>query len=484
MKVRTLLILIILLRLLTLHIPDIVDPSEGRFAASAQHMVLSGDWVTPMIHDYGEGWKPYLAKPPFQMWSVAVSYLLFGMNSFAARLPSFLALILSACLIFKYSQRWFSENSAWISVFIFLSSVGMFLFGTACLTDAELMASVTAVIVGFAFAIDDEARTPSRLAGLGMFLALGIGMLIKGPVAVVLACGPLFFWLCFSSSWKKLRYLPWLAGILIFLIVSVPWYFIADQRNPHFLYYFFIQENIGRYLYKDFGIRFGTAHHEPFGTIWLFFIVVFIPWIFLLICGVLRKDTRSTLLRDIKENPFLKIVVLWATVPLIFFTAARQILPTYTFAAIPAYALLLGYLIDKSEGLQSIIGRFRITVPKASLTLCILYSLILVVADPWFSPQRSTGEIMRRVRENHSLKGAPIIALFNDPRSLQFYFNAQPLPGSRLYAGRDEKFVAQFRKAHILIKTKDIKRLPDGIVDNFKLVATAGAWSYYVKGQR
>jgi 4-amino-4-deoxy-L-arabinose transferase-like glycosyltransferase len=66
----------------------IIDYDEGYYAQAAKEMAMTGNWVTPYVNGIR-----FLEKPPFLYWVTAVSFKLFGINEFALRLPTAVAVL-------------------------------------------------------------------------------------------------------------------------------------------------------------------------------------------------------------------------------------------------------------------------------------------------------------------------------------------------------------------------------------------------------
>lgn len=318
--------------------PGLVDPSEGRFAVAAQQMVLTGDWVTPKTIAPDGTWEAYLAKPPLFMWLAGLSMKFFGINEFSCRFPSFLSMIGIAVLLFCLIKNYSSEISAYRGVLIFLSLVGSIIFHPISITDPILNLWISSIIVGFV------------LGGKWFYvsaLSCGLGILTKGPVAIVIPGGVLFCWLLLTNNWGKLKTVPWIKSIACVVAVVLPWILLMEQVHPDFLSYYIIEENINRYLKPDAAIRFGTLHHEPYGMIWVFGAALMLPWLPVLLLKAKLVFSRAAIIKD----PLHAIGISWMLFPLLFFTFAKQTLPTYAFPALPGFAILCSiFCFDEKKG--------------------------------------------------------------------------------------------------------------------------------------
>ena len=120
------LILCVCARALTLEYPDLTDPTEARYAFVAQEMVISGNWVVPKI-PWHETLIPYLGKPPAHFWLTALSFSLFGMDEWVARLPSFCALLVSVASLL-YLGRFEAFKARGLLASVILSSSALMFF--------------------------------------------------------------------------------------------------------------------------------------------------------------------------------------------------------------------------------------------------------------------------------------------------------------------------------------------------------------------
>ena len=227
---------ILLLRLLTLGAYPLLDRTEARYALIAKLMVQSGNWITPML----EPGVPYLGKPPLSFWANAASYLIFGINEFAARLPPFLALLITGALVFTLAMHVNSINSKnlnlpLVATCVFASSALPFYFAGAVMPDPILLLGITLAMVAFWMRL----RGAPIVWGYLFFIGLAIGMLAKGLIGVVFPVLSITAWITWHRKWdESWRGLPWISGTLLALTLVMPWFLLQQLANPEFLRYF------------------------------------------------------------------------------------------------------------------------------------------------------------------------------------------------------------------------------------------------------
>ena len=339
-SVAWILFFLLLVRVLAMHFIPLNDSTEARYGEIARIMLETGNWITPM-QEYG---VPFWAKPPLSTWLSSISMSVFGVNEFAARLPSLILACAIMWLVWRIAKFRSGINTALNSLLILAGSFFFYLNAGTVMTDSALIFSTTLAIIAFWFAVSEE----QKIWGYVFFTAMGIGMLAKGPVAIVLAGIPIFFWVLLHNKWLAIwQRLPWFSGTILALLICMPWYITAEKHTPGFLNYFFVGENINRFLKPGWsGDKYGFAHHVPYGYIWLYAFLGLMPWPFVVLrLGNKRWRAVCSSFKD--SGGWLSYLLLCVVSPLIFFTFARNIIYPYVFPILPFFALLLAELIRR-----------------------------------------------------------------------------------------------------------------------------------------
>jgi len=333
----TLVLSLIAVRLVSLGLFPLYDTTEARYGEMARIMVETNNWITPQF-DYN---VPFWGKPPFQTWISALSFSWFGISEFSARLPHFVCGLITCYLVFRFTKSLANKNSAIFSLLILTSSLGFILAIGMVMTDSALLMAYTLAMVCYWQCYSQKDKVVS---GHLFFVALALGMLIKGPVAVVLIGISLVFWSLWQGCFKDaIKRLPWLTGTLVFLLLTLPWYIWAEIRTPGFLEYFILGEHVQRFLVSGWqGDLYGTAHVKPRGMIWLYWLICASPWSFIVL-GLLVKKYRGIELPQNKyqEQGINKYLICWMISPLLLFTLAGNILPIYVLPGFSALAVLV-----------------------------------------------------------------------------------------------------------------------------------------------
>lgn len=323
----------------------LVGADEPRYAQIAREMLARHDWVTPVLN--GVAW---LEKPILYYWGAMVSYSVFGVSDWAARVPS--AVLATGMVFAGYAfMRRFRPGSQLDAALILASVAGLIGFARAASTDMPLTATFTiAMLAWYAWF---ETRRSLWLHGAYVFLALAT--LAKGPVAPFLVAIIVLPFLIIRRDWTALRLSLSISGLLLYFAAALPWYVMVQHRNPQFVRVFIFEHNLARYGTNMF------QHKQPF---WYFVPVVLLatlPWIVFTVAALVRAIRES-----LGTRSFELFFGLWAVVPVVFFSFSLSKLPGYILPAIPAFAILTAeYLWRRVED-----GR------EPSLWLSALHSLV------------------------------------------------------------------------------------------------------------
>lgn len=306
------------------------DPDEGRYAEIPREMIESGDWVTPKLN-----YVVYFEKPPLFYWLVAISFEIFGLNDAAARGVSALAGILTVLMTFFLGRSMLGVRAALFGAGILASSPIFFVLAEALTIDMVLTACMTATMASFYAAHVSEKKTWWILA---VSLSAGLGVLAKGPVALVVPGIVALAYILWRRDWRTLGALLRPGPILLFVAVVVPWFVLVSRANPEFLHFFFVREHFERFTAE-------VGHPEgPF-----FYVPVLLlgplPWTAVAIGLACTRAGRQSLAEVPREAK--SFLLIWGGLIIAFFTVASSKLATYILPALPPLALVAGGWLDR-----------------------------------------------------------------------------------------------------------------------------------------
>lgn len=400
------------------------EPDEGRYAQIPREMLESGEWIVPTLQG-----KPYLDKPPLFYWLVMSSFAVFGFHDWAARIVPGLAVHATVVAAYLFGRRLLGERAALLGALVLTAAPGFAGMGRLLLLDGLLTLWVT-IALGAGF-LSIRSKEVQRGWWLLMSLACGLGMLTKGPVAIILVLPPLLLFrlMTGTGAWPRRR--DWLVfGSLLFAI-NAPWYGAVCWRLPEFARYFFWEHNVLRFLQP-------FDHERP---VWFYVPIVLVGWLpgTLLMRPLFRFFLSSD---DADGRPAeLGFLVLCAAWCLAFFSLAGCKLPTYILPAFPPLSLALGAVLSQRLSRWS----------RGVLGTCFALVLMLhVVFVPWLAEYRSP-----MVREVDVLRTCsdPAVPVFCFPRNID---------SASFYLGRAD-FVS-YRSKQIDMFLDHLRRCPKAVV--------------------
>ena len=316
--------LFFLLYILPLGIRPMVIPDETRYAEIGREMVEAGDWVVPRLNGLR-----YFEKPILGHWLHALSIKLLGKNTFAIRLPSALAVGLSALMLFFLVRRFTGDTlAAIVAASVFLTCLEVYGVGAFCALDSIFSMLITASLIAFFFAFM-EARSRRRTVFLIVSgVACGLAFLTKGFLAFMI---PVIVIIPFGIWQRQLKEMvcEFLVLAITAVLTTLPWCIMIHLREPDFWHYFFWVEHVDRFLSPH-----GGQHPNPFWYFIPFILGGALPWTPQIIAVVyeLRKVPR--------KDPLLRFAACWFLFPFLFFSACRGKLGTYILPCFPPLIVL------------------------------------------------------------------------------------------------------------------------------------------------
>ncbi|MCC7176336.1 MAG: glycosyltransferase family 39 protein [Bryobacterales bacterium] len=373
-----------------------MDDVDAVQAQIARNMLESGDWVTARLNGVA-----YLEKAPLKYWMIAVSYLIFGVHDWAARIPIALAAILLAWVTCRFAAWAFSGTAGFAAGLVVATSAGLFLFTRILIPDVVLTLAITVAMWSLLRALDEDEPNP-RWWALLLAVSIACGLLLKGLIAALFTCGAGGVYLLatrqlFSRrTWRRLR--PW-SGLAVILLIAAPWHVLATLRNPPyfdltmrsesgayhgFFWFYFLNEHVFRFLNMRHPRDYNTV---PRALFWLLHLVWLFPW------SVFFPAAARQSYRPVDRAGRTRLLALcWAGFVLVFFTFSTT-QEYYSMPCYPALALLVGSAV--AAGGSWIRGGFRVAAMIAAAAAAVCAVLLLLV---WNTP--APGDISTALTQN------------------------------------------------------------------------------------
>ena len=331
-------VLLVLVSLATLRYRPLFNSDEGRYAEIPREMLQGGDWVIPHLNGLA-----YVEKPPLQYWATAASFAMFGLNEFSARVYGALAAFGTVALVWLLGTRLWGQEVGWRASAVLSGMLIFVALGQVLTLDMSLTFYMTLSLVGFLLAQHaaegsapgDRSAAPRRWMLLA-WTGAALGVLTKGLVAAAIPAAVLALYSIAMrdvAPWRRLN-VSW--GLPLFLILTVPWHWLAALRLHDFLQFFIVHEHLARYLTPS------ADRQEA----WWFFGAVFlagsVPWTLptlRVVVGGWRQ--RGGSLGKFRPGLFLWI---WVVFVGVFFSLSDSKLMPYILPAMPPLAILIAAL--------------------------------------------------------------------------------------------------------------------------------------------
>lgn len=335
------LFLFLFFRLILNALVPIMDSSEARYAVICKNMSESGDYVEPRFIYQGEE-KVFSGKPPlvFQMGALACKVL--GANPFSVRFPAFLGALFILLLVGYVMKILSKPGLNYYAVLFCVSTFFFYLYAGLCMIDMLLSASITGSVVAYMFFTGRDPSPLKKGYSILFFASLGIGMMIKGPIALVLPGLPIFFFILINHRWKEFKDHSWIIGPIVFLCIVTPWYWVMSNRYPDFLRYFLLHENLERFVLKEYGDRFGAGRETFIGISFLWFFLINTTTCFLIFLPLFKKKERRLLwAKEIFSDPLEGMSLLFLLTNTIFLSISSRIMLAYLLPTVPFFCIYL-----------------------------------------------------------------------------------------------------------------------------------------------
>ncbi|MBQ74643.1 MAG: phospholipid carrier-dependent glycosyltransferase [Gammaproteobacteria bacterium] len=414
-QILLLVALILAMRLAGLGLYPIMDTTEARYAEIARKMLQLGDWVVPM-YTYEE---PFWGKPPLAFWLAAVSMDIFGTNSFGARFPAWLCGVGTAFIIYSWAKP--DRMLGSLAALLFVSSKLGYTATGDVTTDPYLMFAVSLAVYGF---WQGYINGKSAAYFLG-FVGMALGLLSKGIIAVVLIGIPIFIWLVLKAQLFTFLFdRRLLLGLLITVVITLPWYLLMESRSPGFLQYFIVGEHFERFVVSGWaGDKYGAGHGRPKGIISLYALDGLLPWSLLLLAFIPMIKPRWSDIRQTVTDDRWYFLIFWALSPILVFSLASNLLSSYYMPALPALCLLVA---------KAVLAVHANSTKKNLIASCVVIMALLIpamkfstalISETWYNKRRNQKPIIEAFQLHP--QDAPLFYIGGRRFSAEFYSAGQ-----------------------------------------------------------
>jgi len=350
---------LLLLAIFQLGAAPLFDVDEGAFSEATREMLQSGDWGHTTLNGEDRFDKPILVY-----WLQAASVSLMGLNEFALRLPSALCAWGWALALFAFARPRLGERTAISAALMMATSLGVLAIGRAATADALLNFLLVMAVCDAWRWLETEQKAPLRRA----FAWMGLGLLAKGPVAVLVPVAAAGVWLITAWDWRlALRRIAQavsdVPAWLLLIGIAAPWYVYALNRHGQaFIDGFFVKHNLARY--SSTMEQHGGNPFYYFGVLPL----LLLPWTPLLVAVARRVVSHW-------RDPLGRFLLGWGAFVLLFFSLSGTKLPHYVLYGATPFVLLMAIELERCG-----------QVMRWALAAGAMVLLALFVAPAWLLP--------------------------------------------------------------------------------------------------
>ena len=308
-----------------------------------------------------------LNKTPLQYWLIGIAYKIFGFNHGAGRIPSALCGLGVLIAVYLLGLR-FHGKIVGLTASAMLSTTYLFWsFARLSMPDLLLTLCISTTLACWFLVLLDQTKHPRTLVLIG-YGAVGVGFLVKGPVAIVLSFLPICLEIIISRDLTIIRKLRPISGLITFLLVAAPYFLLVYvYHGVEPLWNFFVEENLRRFTGSSYKTTQPIFVYETTA-----FLADFLPWSPLLIVSAWWLSRWKTIDQTMRRQ--LRLLGFWIFSPILFFSLSSFKLDYYFLIGVPPAALLVALSLLQEGAPSMWVRRFRLTI--ATLLLVALPILL------------------------------------------------------------------------------------------------------------
>lgn len=469
----------LLIQILVVVFRPLTDPSECRYANLAANMASSGNFIEP-IYVYDGVLQCFQGKPPLFFQAGGMSCRLFGKNAFAVRFPSLVFSLLTVGFVFAAVRKASDRKTAWVAALLCFLNPLFYVYSGLCATDMMLTCFIVGGVLAYANFSDSQCAARIKLHSLMFFMFLALGMMVKGPVAIVGIGFPVFLFVAICRKWGELRHHAWFFGPLVFALIVLPWFFVMNRLHPEFLKYFFYNENFGRFILKEYGDKFGSGHDSFRGVAFLLSIAVNLTVIIPLM-KLVFADRLS--LEGIKGRVFEGISLIAALALTAFWCPTNRVPVAYLLPTVPFFAIFTALKLADAEYVNDdalMRLSLKVGVGAGFVAACVLVFLALFSAQVTTKmPAEFYKRVLVRERETGRRVNAGYYFLGRTPHSAEFYLGDRVRNHPDEYSGES---LTNSMPYFLMVTDRNLAKL--GQPPDRELILEHGKWNMFAPEKR
>lgn len=345
-------------------------PDGARYSEIPREMVLTGDYITPRLN----GIK-YFEKPPLFYWLQAGAIKLFGANELAVSIVNALMTIGTIILVYLAARYLYNRIAGLWSTLVYSTYALVFALTRVITLDAALTFFLTGMLVTFTISTTMPLGKNRKILLMLSYFFTGCAVMTKGLVGLIFPSILIVFWLTIAAEWRNLKnYYP-IAGLAIFLVVTLPWHILVQLKNPEFFRFYFVEQHFLRYF---------TNYAHRVQKWWFFptlLIVGLYPWI-AFIPQVVVNGIKNFNTHQYSNSRQIILILAWIVIIYGFFSFSQSKLIPYILPIFPALAIITGnYISEIYQGkypVGSNLGFYLLILLKFALALALVMMIFVL----------------------------------------------------------------------------------------------------------
>ena len=327
------------------------DANEAFYVDTPRQMIRSGDYLNPVFNG-----APRMNKPVLSYWVVAGLYQVFGTSVTVERFGIALGALGILLATYLCGRALRSSTTGWLAVLIVATSPQFVMFSRRIFIDIWVTMFMALTIACFLLAETQPVRRRLWLAA--MYAAIGLGVLTKGPVALVFPAAAIGVWLLVERRFSDIKRLWIVPGALIVLAINLPWWWaIYSQHGVEPIRAFWLGENVGRF----------TESMQPGERDIFFYVPVVIgdlfPWSLFVLAGLLSGAAAFWQ----RSQAIQRFLTIWVVLIVGVFSFSQTKQDLYVFPIVPALAALAAEAI-----MSGLAGGARVRALLAGTSVLLL----------------------------------------------------------------------------------------------------------------
>ena len=344
------------------HLGDmpLFSPDEALYAEPAREMLETGEYITTYLN-----YQVRYTKPPLFIWAIAGAMKVFAVTEFASRFFSAACGAILVGLTYLFAEKFFNKRAAILAAFSLILAPMYLAISRLAITDIPLALFVSGALMGLFYGF----RTGEKRWKWYAYVFLGLGVMTKGPVALVLPAGVLFAYHLLMGTIKKAwAYYSPIKGLALISLIALPWFVVEIWvTNGEYFDAFIMRENLQRFT--------GVVDHKypwwyhlvaMFGGFFPWCLALPFAWVASIKIGKISDKSKVTTINRSKFKKLFNWVeglrtsdhashashaacfsTIAALFILVFFSASVSKLLPYTLPAFPFLAVVTGYYLTR-----------------------------------------------------------------------------------------------------------------------------------------